>query len=179
MTQNPSRLSAFEPAVPKDLQTRSLDMAFFGLITSRRRALVEASKAYIEAHPDRKVTVQHNNRVIVAANSYKEAKTCLLVHSFRVKSGGEYHRLSEFAPFGCIPVMEHFSDRVGMGVYEKCAGAVFANITNIVGAAADVVSKIDQGLYNSRGSAMIDWWKTGIHWERILPTVFGISMVPN
>ena len=41
--------------------------------------------------------------------AYREAKVCVVLHSYATESGGEYHRLSEFAKFGCIPVMETFS----------------------------------------------------------------------
>lgn len=173
MTQSPtSRLSIYEPAVPKDPQSRSIDMAFFGLITNRRQFLVESTNAYAAAHPDRIVRVGKDNNAKSIGKQYPEAKVCLVAHSYTTDSGGEYHRLSEMAPFGCIPVMEHFTDKIGIDIYEKCAGVVFANATNLVDAAADVVAKIDRGDYHDRINAIVDWWKVGIQWYTILRTVY-------
>ena len=70
--------------------------------------------------------------------------------------------------------MDHFTGRIGTDIYEQCGGAVLANLIGLIGAGADVVAKINQGLYKGRDSSIVDWWKTGIHWERILPTVFGV-----
>jgi len=176
MTQSPtSRLSIYEPAVVKDPQSRSIDMAFFGLITNRRQFLVESSNAYAAAHPDRVVRVGKDNNAESIGRQYPEAKVCLVAHSYTTESGGEYHRLSEIAPFGCIPVMEHFTDKIGIHIYEKCAGVVFANATNLVDAAADVVAKIDRGDYHDRINAIVDWWKAGIQWYTILRTVYSIN----
>ena len=80
-------------------------------------------------------------------NSYKEGKVCILPHTHGAISGGEYHRYSEFAPFGCVPVIEHFADTIGIEVYEQCGGAVFASYEEIWETAIDVVQKIDRGLY--------------------------------
>ena len=143
-------------------------------MTTRRKPLFKASNDYMEAHPGRKVEIEMTNNASFIADHYKEAKVCLLAHSYDHKSGGELHRLSEFAQFGCIPVMEHFSDRIGIDIYEQCGGAVFEKFTNLIQTGADIVAKIDQGFYKGRENSIIDWWKTGIHWERILPTVFGV-----
>ena len=173
MTQSPtSRLSMYEPAEPKDPQSRSIDMVFFGLITRRRKVLVELSNAYAAAHPDRIVRVGKDNNIGSIGKQYSDAKVCLVAHSYGAESGGEYHRLSEMAPFGCIPVMEHFSDKIGIDIYEKCAGAVFENATNLIEAAADVIAKVDQGYYHDRINSIIDWWKSGITWETILRSVY-------
>ena len=173
MTQSPtSRLSTYEPAEVKDPQSRSIDMVFFGLITGRREVVVEQSNAYAAAHPDRIVRVEKNNDADSIGRQYPEAKVCLVAHSYGTESGGEYHRLSEMAPFGCIPVMEHFSDKFGIDIYEKCAGVVFENATNLIGAAAHVIAQIDQGYYNDRINGIVDWWKAGIQWETILQSVY-------
>eukprot|EP00585_Thalassiosira_rotula_P025719 CAMPEP_0196235122 /NCGR_PEP_ID=MMETSP0913-20130531/4991_1 /TAXON_ID=49265 /ORGANISM="Thalassiosira rotula, Strain GSO102" /LENGTH=189 /DNA_ID=CAMNT_0041516323 /DNA_START=8 /DNA_END=574 /DNA_ORIENTATION=+ len=171
MTQTPSRLSMGEPKIAKIIQYRSIDMVFFGLITKRRTFLTKAADAYREAHPNRTVHIDHNNQPISLAAAYAEAKVCLILHSYRSTSGGEYHRLSEFAPFGCIPVMENFADTIGIRVYERCGGAIFTNQTNMMAAAEDVIANIDRGSYNLGSKAITNWWKAGIHWEKILPTV--------
>ena len=68
--------------------------------------------------------------------------------------------------------MKHFSDKIGIDIYEKCAGVVFENATNLIGAAAHVIAQIDQGYYNDRINGIVDWWKAGIQWETILQSVY-------
>eukprot|EP00581_Thalassiosira_minuscula_P016998 CAMPEP_0183714394 /NCGR_PEP_ID=MMETSP0737-20130205/8916_1 /TAXON_ID=385413 /ORGANISM="Thalassiosira miniscula, Strain CCMP1093" /LENGTH=324 /DNA_ID=CAMNT_0025943309 /DNA_START=48 /DNA_END=1018 /DNA_ORIENTATION=+ len=103
MTTNPSRLSPFEPDIPIDLQDRSIDIAFLGTITNRRTYLQQEMVPYLKSHPDRKVTIKFNIRNFDVADSYKNTKVCLVMHSYDAIAGGEYHRFSEFGPFGCIP----------------------------------------------------------------------------
>ena len=100
------------------------------------------------------------------ADAYKEAKVCMVVHSYTDDSGGEYHRLSEFAPFGCIPVMETFGDTIGIDRYKECGRMVFASGPDLMEAAANVTAKIDQGWYEDYSH--VDWWKAGIQWETLL-----------
>ena len=52
------------------------------------------------------------------ANIYSDSKVCLIAHAYDREAGGEYHRLSEVAPFGCIFVMEQISDIVGVDKYQ-------------------------------------------------------------
>ena len=171
MTQSPGRLSMYENVVP--LWSRSIDVVFLGAITKRRQALVESSNVYAAAHLDRLVRVGQEFNVVSIGRQYSEAKVCLVAHSYSANSGGEYHRLSEMAPFGCIPVMERFSDKIGIDIYEKCAGVVFDNMTNLFETADKVLAKIDEGYYDDRINATVDWWKAGIHWGIILQTVYG------
>jgi len=172
MTQTPSRLSQYEPEIPKVIQQRNIDMVFFGSMTDRRAGLFAHADEYRKTHPDRTVIVAKSRNIQHIAASYQEAKVCLLMHSYSSQSGGEYHRWSEFAPFGCIPVMEQFADTVGMHAYERCGGAVFTNSTQLIPTAVDVVERVDQGLYNHRSTAIMNWWKRSIRWESILPTVY-------
>jgi hypothetical protein len=113
MTQQHSRLSSFEPVFEelKPLRDRSFDVVFFGTITNRRKGLVEQSKNYTANHPQSSVLVTgvKPNEIEAMTKAYREAKVCVVSHSYATESGGEYHRLSEFAKFGCIPVMETFS----------------------------------------------------------------------
>ena len=172
MTQNPSRMAQYEPTEPKDLQQRSIDMSFFGEMTNRRNGLREGAATYREAHPDRKTAIKKLHNLQGVANHYKETKVCLLMHSYSTRSGGEFHRVSEFAPFGCIPVMERFMDTFGMNVYDRCANAFFEEWQNLTIRAAEVVANIDNGLYVGREHQLKHWWKTGVHWERLLPTLY-------
>jgi hypothetical protein len=113
MTQQHSRLSSFEPVFEelKPLRDRSFDVVFFGAITNRRKGLIEQSMNYTANHPQSSVLVTgvKHNEIEAMTKAYREAKVCVVSHSYATESGGEYHRLSEFAKFGCIPVMETFS----------------------------------------------------------------------
>lgn len=174
MTQTPSRISQFLPEVPKIIQERNIDMVFFGLITNRRTGLSKAAVEHGKTHPNSNVIVTNAFELRHISKSYQEAKVCLLMHSYTSHCGGEYHRMSEFGPFGCIPVMEKFADTVGIHAYEKCGGAIFTNSTHVIPTAAGVVEQIDKGLYNNRSQDIINWWKKGIRWETILPTVYPV-----
>ena len=169
MTQIPSRISSLEPILPKNLTERSYDIVFFGLFTRRRKILHKLSKIYLQSHPNRSNIFSANHNTAVMGNAYKEAKVCLVAHSYSDKAGGEYHRLSEFAPYGCIPVMERFSDVIGIDRYEQCGGVIFANLDILFEVARYVIDKIDE---RSQMSSYINWWKAGIRWEEILPTVY-------
>ena len=164
-----SRLFEYTPGLPKPLKDRSVDMAFHGFMSNRRNVLREGAAKY----PNRtaKIGLQHDVRKI--ADTYKETKVCLLVHTWGSISGGEYHRLSEIAPFGCIPVMEHFSDKFGIEVYERCAGARFAIWTSVVDTAEEVLKEIDMGLYSETMPMIVDWWRAGINWDDLLVSHFG------
>mmetsp|Transcript_9338 Transcript_9338/g.21702 ORF Transcript_9338/g.21702 Transcript_9338/m.21702 type:complete len:400 (+) Transcript_9338:73-1272(+) len=164
-----SRLFEYEPKVPKPLKDRSVDMAFHGFMSNRRNVLREGAAKY----PNRTSVIgtTHDTRKIT--DTYKEAKVCLLVHTYASISGGEYHRLSEIAPFGCVPVMEHFSDNFGIDVYERCAGARFAIWTSVVDTAEAVLKEIDSGLYSETMPMIVDWWRAGILWEDLLVSHFG------
>jgi len=127
-----------------------------------------------KAHPNSHVIVAKVHKVGVVVSNYQEAKICLLMHSFKDNCGGEYHRWSEFGAYGCIPVMEQFADTVGIHAYERCGGAVFTNRTHVIQTAASIVEKIDKGLYNNRSQEIVNWWKRGIKWDTILPTVYQV-----
>ncbi|KAL7524617.1 hypothetical protein ACHAWF_001022, partial [Thalassiosira exigua] len=168
-TQSPSRLKEYEPRTPEPLANRSLDMVFFGEITNRRWEMVDAARAYERANEGRKVVAKKEHKPDAMGSSYASAKVCLLSHSYRAASGGEYHRLSEFGPFGCVPVMEEFGDEFGIDRYEKCGAAKFATVSELVPTAVEVVANIDGGRYERRTEAVVDWWRTGVQWERLLP----------
>ena len=127
---------------------------------------------YLQALPNRSFFISNGYDPSSMANIYKEAKTCLVLHSYSNESGGEYHRLSEMAPLVCVPITERFSDRLGMKTYENCGAVVFDGLENLASTTIDVVRKIDRGDYEEKASEMIDWWEAGIQWEQIFPTVF-------
>ena len=166
MTQYPSRFASLVPDNIKPLRERLYDIVFFvGVFTSRRQAYTNATE-YLENHPNRTVKITKDKSIRRQADAYKEAKVCMVVHSYTDDSGGEYHRLSEFAPFGCIPVMETFGDTIGIDRYKECGRMVFASGPDLMEAAANVTAKIDQGWYEDYSH--VDWWKAGIQWETLL-----------
>lgn len=171
MTQSPSRIARFLPKTDdsKPLVNRKFDIVFFvGMPTRRRHKFANATK-YLENHPNRTVKIGRNKSPGGQAWAYGEAKVCLVVHSYMPDAGGEYHRLSEFAPFGCIPVLETFGDTIGIERYQECGKIVFAQAPDLLEAAANVTAQIDQGLYQD--DSHVDWWKAGIQWETLLPSV--------
>ena len=172
MTQTPSRFAKFEPSISKELKDRKLDIVFFGSISSRRKVFTKKLNEYLTSNSNRQGVFQTSWKTKSITNSYKEGKVCILPHTHGAISGGEYHRYSEFGPFGCVPVIEHFADTIGIEVYEQCGGVIFASYDEIWETAIDVVQKIDRGLYIGSSQRYANWWKEGIHWEKILPAIY-------
>mmetsp|Transcript_21760 Transcript_21760/g.23356 ORF Transcript_21760/g.23356 Transcript_21760/m.23356 type:complete len:493 (+) Transcript_21760:46-1524(+) len=170
MTQSPSRFAWLLPDDIKPLRERLYDVVFFMGVPTRRRQVYGNATNYLENHPNRTVKIGKEMNVRRQAAAYGEAKVCLVVHSYHDDSGGEYHRLSEFAQFGCIPVMETFGDTIGIDRYKECGRIVFASGPNLMEAAANVTAKIEQGWYKDFHSH-VDWWKAGIQWETLLSSV--------
>lgn len=175
MHQSPSRMSLHEPPSPKWLINRKYDAVFFGTMTNRRNGFHdEFVQPYRDAHPDVQILFHKgpNKKASLFAEHYTDAKVCLLVHSYKNVSGGEYHRYSEFGPFGCIPVMEEYADSFGIDVYRRCGGARFATLDNLMNVTDTVLKEIDEGLHNDTLTAIVNWWKTGISWESLLREYF-------
>lgn len=169
MTQSPSRLSSFEPTMHKELKDRKHALVFFGYLgwkSQRRRDILEQMKSY---PADWNIIYEQSTDSKFQADSYKDAMVCLISHAYHNESGGEYHRLSEFGPFGCVPVLERFADTIGIESYQRCGGAIFTNYSNLLTTSEDVIYKIRHGLYEGPSSkAIAAWWKAGIQWETIL-----------
>ena len=183
MHQIPSRISSFE--VPNitdmiDLKERSYDIVFFGSMTERRKVLLAASDAYLETHPNKTncVTKAQPTETQMMSIAYKNAKVCLVAHSYSEVAGGEYHRLSEFAGFGCIPVMEEFADTIGIEPYKKCGRVVFAKLDNLFETASNVIELIDEGVYDNDFSH-VDWWRAGIQWDNLLSYILTVPALAN
>ena len=121
------------------------------------------------------------SRLDYMADHYQRSKICLIVHSFvggngdphdspttrSTKSPGEYHRLSEMAPSGCLPVVETFGDDVGLEeYYHQCGGVIFSDL-------AYIPSVIQTLLTNSYDDAdkmqgRVAWWEHTIDWGHLL-----------
>ena len=178
MTQFPSRLAIQQQSdddfeIIKPLKERLYDIVFFGGVWTKRRKKYANPTDYLANHPNRTVIIKKDKNMKRQIAAYKEAKVCLVVHTHRDDSGGEYHRLSEFAPFGCIPVLEQFGDKIGIERYTECGRIVFAKGPDLMEAVANVTAKIDEGWYQDFSHA--NWWKAGIQWETLLSSAFSSS----
>jgi hypothetical protein len=158
------------------LHQRPMDVVFFGIMTPRRQQLqVELEKIAQQQNWNLVLEQVENSgsRLEYMANSYQNAKICLIFHSFFTtttsdKKGtpGEYHRLSELAPSGCVPVVEAFGDVLIMTTnnddddddddgkhnddvmddfYGRCGGVVFADLKDLVGTIQAVLYSIIHG----------------------------------
>lgn len=133
---------------------------------------MEATHTTFEA-PERTLVLKYVNHEAKEemANAYKDAKVCLVPHAYNSTGAGEYHRLSEFARFGCVPVMENFGEEIGVESFKRCGGAVFTSFDKLMEKASEVVAEIDRGVYDGRSNSIARWWKDGIQWEKFLTTV--------
>ncbi|CAJ1951948.1 unnamed protein product [Cylindrotheca closterium] len=182
MHQHPSRLVLIPPPQDKEgtlrlipFVNRSIDVSFFGLITPRRKRLQEEKRKFLEQNPNRTVTLKQvgSLKTQVMSKAYGDSKVCLVTHSYRQTSGGEYHRLSEFAPFGCIPIMEKFADTIGIDRYTKCGRVLFADFGNLFSHVEDVLRSIDAGVYEGPEEfAHVKWWNKGVQWDSLLSDIF-------
>ena len=109
-----SRISSLAPLDSPPLHKRSLDIAFFGLMTPRRAHFLESlSKTSLVYKFERE---KRADRIVRA---YSDAKVCCILQSYSNVSGGEYHRLSDISQMGCMLVMERVADSVKLGNLSK------------------------------------------------------------
>lgn len=156
---------------------RTVDITFFGLITKRRK---EFQQRYIGGNNKTlsMYKVQYRKLMFLGAqvDAYRTSKICLVLHAYIPDSAGEYHRISDFKRFGCIPVMESFSDIETQRTLEACAGMVFADYENLASTAVSVLNKINEtdARILRRNQLKVDrWWRQGIQWNTFLETVLG------
>ena len=175
MTQSPSRISSQEPPIPKELKERTHAIVFFGYLgprSQRRRDLREKIKL-LDRQNKQNIIFEQSTDTNYQAVAYADAKVCLIAHAYHNQSGGEYHRLSEFGPFGCVPVLEEFSDTIGLNSFSRCGGAVFTSYQNLLTTAEDIITWIDEGKYRLSSRSISNWWRAGIQWEAMLPSLLG------
>jgi hypothetical protein len=151
----------------KPLNERSLDVVFFAYMLERR---LQLRQEIIDKHPDWNIQFEDNSQIQAMVKAYRDAKVCLVAHAYHSKSGGEYHRLSELATFGCIPVMEEFSDSIAIDDYALCGGVVFAPYESLTETVSTVLQDIDANERDYTKHA--EWWRRGIHWDSILLQMF-------
>ena len=104
----------------------------------------------------------------IQAYMYSVSKTCFVVHSYEDQSAGEYHRLSEMGPFGCVPIVESIGDKIAIEIYEECGGVLFVDLAHILPTIIDILAQ--KGKYNKTISvdARRQWWNNQIQWKNIL-----------
>lgn len=157
---------------------RTLDMSFFGLITQRRR---EFQRRYILGGDNATLSpykVQYRKLMFLGpqVDAYKKSKICLVLHAFMSDSAGEYHRVSDFKRFGCIPVMESSSDIETQRTLAACAGIVFADYDHLASTVVSVLNNLDKtdASVLRRNQLKVDnWWRHGIQWSSFLETILG------
>ena len=164
MVQN--RLDHLVPTNLTPIDNRTLDVVHFGWITQRRATF----KAVLESElNETALTMEWEMNLQKLANAYGNAKICLIIHAYSPLAAGEFHRLSDFAKFGCVPVVESFGDQVGMEIWAKCAGLIMADYNNLL-------STITQVLQSKKHfqdiASRTKWWNKGINWSKLLPTIF-------
>jgi hypothetical protein len=152
------------------MHERSIDVAFFGVVTERREPVFHA----FMRDPEINVHFAYNPNLGFMRQIYAAAKVCLIAHSYLDISAGETHRLSELGPFGCIPVMETWGDQSYLEHYTGCADVVIANFSNLLNQTKAVLSEIgNSSAVDISLRKRMEWWRSGIRWESVLSTIFG------
>ena len=165
MTQ--TRLGPVDSSMIRPLANRSLDIVSFLSRTPRRLPILNQF-----AQRDWSMRLEQTLRVPYMKASYLDAKVCLVMHAYLPQSAGEYHRLSEIAQFGCIPVMETWADTVHVETYQRCGGVIFADYENLVNETEHVLWKLNQSKLEDDLERRTQWWKAGIQWPGVLKTIF-------
>ena len=174
------RLREWYPKDKDDIKAyteRSEDAVFFGAYTSRRKVF---ENKYINNNGTLsryKVTFRKKMRPFgVLTGGYSNAKICLVVHSFLADSGGEYHRISDFKRFGCVPVMETFGDKLTVETLRTCAGIKFADFDDLPNAVVSELKRMNDtsnDILREEQLAIDRWWDNGIDWSTFLEKVLG------
>ncbi|CAB9526536.1 expressed unknown protein [Seminavis robusta] len=147
------------------LTNRSIDVVFFGDMSRKRR------KPLIKSFNDElsNVRAEQTKSTKRMKKSYEDSKVCLITHGYHTGAAGETHRLSEFGRFGCIPILETWSDELFLEPYRKCADVVFADYDNLLNATKAVLNGINSS-DDKNLSKRVNWWRTGVKWELVLTT---------
>ena len=174
MIQN--RLSSWKPKIIKPLVARQDNAVFFGVVeTTRRKRILPA----ITRHFARAQNIDKDATSIITGNigesrnqtnelmamTYSNSRICFNIHSYASLSPGEYHRLSEVIPFGCIPLFESFADTIGIDAYSTCGGVIFVDDVRLF---HDSLISTLTNIHTDRMDLRLKWWENGIHWETLL-----------
>jgi len=165
------------------LPERPLDVVFFGTMTPHRRAVSAAfdrTRYTVRFGKTQTAPVTRAGTVVwgsAAGNAaelrdmdYRAAKVCLVMHRDAEARAGEFHRLSELAKFGCVPVVERFGDAQMVDALARCAGVVQAELGDLVGAVGRVLKRPRQF---ASMPLRVKWWEEGINWRQLLNMSLG------
>ena len=174
MTQETSRIGKPKVASLKPLWNRTMDMVFFGSKTDRRKPTLKAWNQYANETRSVNVDITRRSRDLAdLARSYSNAKVCLILHAYMADAALEYHRLSEFGPFGCIPLVETSAETFAIEPYRRCGRAVFAEKENLFAALHVILDYINRSTDVEQGIRHAEWWSNGTRWAEVLPAVLG------
>jgi hypothetical protein len=153
-----------EIVAPTPLPQREYDIVMYGKEVPRRNVLKTRIK---KKHPRWKVDIRVLMNASDLASAYSNSKICLTVHSGHASSGGEYHRLSESAPFGCISLMETSDDKCWLDPYTQCGGVIFAPYDDLIEAAAGILDGIHNQPeeWSQKQATALDWWNRSNTWQ--------------
>jgi hypothetical protein len=168
-----------EPFTFESIQDRDIDVVFFGVMTERRKIVAEQLQqigAQQQWNMKFEEVENSGSRLDYMANAYQNAKVCLILHSFRDNTPGEYHRLSELAPSGCWPVVETFGDDASIldKYYRDCGGVVFSNLAQIpilIQMVLNTIQSNKNGHAQNKMQQRMAWWNDKIQWRRLLTTI--------
>jgi len=162
-------------------QERSIDAVFFGMYSSRR---TKFATEYLKGNgtlSTYNIVFRKKMRPLGAvAKGYSNAKICLVLHSYTADSAGEYHRMSDFKRFGCVPIMETFGDKMLAETLSSCAGIKFADFDDISSTVINELKRINvtsADVLREEQLTIDRWWERGIEWNRFLGQIFGSVLV--
>jgi hypothetical protein len=173
----------------KPIRERQYDVVFFGRMTPRRIAMKDAFLQQQQQQQWNTLFETNNNKERIS-HAYGDAKICLTMHADTNTSGGEYHRLTDFARKGCIPLMEEWDDAIGIDAYtattttttttsrSKCGGGVvFARHDDLIVTAARLLERINNSTEVEERMMLdrVKWWRKDIEWPTLLTRAFSGS----
>ena len=181
-------MTSSEQALLVEPGERTIDVVFFGVMTPRRKQ-IQVQLQQIASQQNWNMIFEEvensGSRLKYMADQYQRSKICLIVHSFvgssitggdnaavtGTKSPGEYHRLSEMTPSGCLPVVETFGDEIGLDeYYRQCGGVVFSDLAYIPSVIQTLLSTNYDNAEKMHGR--VTWWYSyKIDWGNLLELI--------
>ena len=178
MIQSRLRKSAKSVSGLLPTKERKINSILIGTATPRRKLWIDKTNKIIKAaYPGLDISLETMGiflRQVDSTNEeaqailYSQSKTCFIIHSYSGNTSEEFHRISEMAPFGCIPIVESTNDFFAKRSYEECGGVVFVAESSILQAIEDAAREmlmLDKGISQR---ARIQWWENGIRWPELL-----------
>lgn len=162
------------------LADRPVEIAFFGKATGRRSNLYDRFVQEYKRTTQGKLPVTRFGRLKIPkslARTYIDAKVCPIIHAYSNRAAGEFHRLGDFLPSGCIPIMESIPEDVAWTrILSECGGVIFANIAELPGVVVEQLMRLrgpsSSGAIYQRQAAAKLWWDEGINWGLLLKQIF-------